>query len=65
MGLITFAGTPAANELGGMDFVTTDPAPITDPLPIVTPFKTITLVANQTSSSIIIGDILGFSFPTP
>ena len=65
MDLITFAGTPAANELGGMDFVTIDPAPITEPFPIVTPFSTITLVANQTSSSIIIGAILGFLDPIP
>ena len=65
MGLITFAGTPAANELGGIDFVTTDLALTTDSLPIVKPFKKITLVANQTSSSIIIGAFLGFSFPTP
>ena len=35
--LITFAGVPAANELGGMSLVTTLPAPITQLSPIVTP----------------------------
>ena len=40
--LITFAGTPAAIEKGGISEVTTLPAPITEDLPIVTFGNTVT-----------------------
>ncbi len=42
------AGLPAAMELGGIDFVTTDPAPITEFLPIVMPLRIIERVPIQT-----------------
>lgn len=53
--LTTRAGLPAATEYGGMDFVTTAPAPIIEPWPIVTPGRMMTLRPIQQSSSITIG----------
>ena len=47
---ITFAGTPAAIEFGGMFFVTTASAPMIEPAPIVTPFKTRTPSPSHTRS---------------
>ena len=53
--LITFAGFPTANELSGMSFVTTDPAPITQPFPIVTPGQITEFPPIQQSSPIVTG----------
>ena len=39
MVFITLQGLPTAIEFGGMDFVTTEPAPIVQLSPIVTPAK--------------------------
>ena len=52
---ITLHGLPTANELGGIDLLTTLPAPITEFLPIVTPGKIITPPPIQTLSSIVTG----------
>ena len=46
---------PTANELGGIDLLSTLPAPITEFLPIVTPGKIITPPPIQTLSSIVTG----------
>ena len=56
---ITFAGTPASNDLGGHDLVTTAPAATTEPLPIVTPLSTVALQPIQTRSSITMGEEYG------
>ena len=46
----TRAGFPAAKQLSGTSFVTTDPAAITEPVPIDTPFKIVTFAPIQTLS---------------
>jgi hypothetical protein len=48
-----WAGLPAATLMGGMDFVTTEPAPIMESLPIVTPFKIMVLIPMNTLSPIL------------
>lgn len=55
---ITLHGLPTAIEYGGIDLVTTEPAPIIDPRPIVTPGITVTLIPIQTSSSMTVSDSL-------
>ena len=45
--LNTLHGLPTANEFLGIDFKTTEPAPITEPSPIVTPPQIVTLDAIQ------------------
>src|SRR5262245_49638027 len=63
--LMTRAGTPAANTAGGIERVTTEPAPTTLPCPIVTPRSTITRVPNHTSGSMCTGAALAFEPATP
>ena len=53
--LITFAGFPTANELSGISFVTTEPAPITQPFPIETPGQITEFPPIQQLSPIVIG----------
>ena len=49
------AGTPAARELSGISFVTTDPAATTTLLPMLTPGRIVTFPPIQTSLPIDIG----------
>ncbi|GEM_PF-3823478 len=53
LNLMTLAGFPTAIAYGGIDFVTTEDAPIIAPLPIVTPGNKVTFIPIHTSSSTI------------
>lgn len=55
MFLITLQGFPTANELAGISFVTTLPAPITQLSPILTFGSTVTFPPNHTLFPIMIG----------
>ena len=63
--LTTRPGTPKTKELSGISFVTTLPAPITQLFPIVTPGQTVTLLANQQLSPIVIGAPYSISATLP
>ena len=49
----TLAGFPVTMEYGGIDVLTTLPAPMIAPRPIVTPSNSVTFAPHQTSSSTI------------
>ncbi len=52
---MNLAGLPAQISLGGMDFVTTEPAPTMEFSPIVTPFRMMECAPINTLSSICTG----------
>ena len=51
-------GLPTATTLGGIDLVTTLPAPITELSPIVTPGRTTTFPPNHTLLPTVIGQVI-------
>ncbi|KAI1331243.1 hypothetical protein F5Y16DRAFT_297053 [Xylariaceae sp. FL0255] len=53
--LKTLAGLPTATMSGGIDLVTTLPAPIVHPRPMITPGRTMTFAPSQQSSPMTTG----------